>query len=435
MNIAVDFATAVLDILVLSIFLRGLYQNNVRSTFFVWTAYIIAGMLLCVLSLFSFHPMLRLGIAFIIFFALSIVLYGAKWMNAFYGSLLLCVINVIVDYSISTLMTFFGIPTETLAVYGNNRVLYIVISKLVLFFLVFLVIRISKWRRLQDSFIESVPLLLCQVFSVFICYLMYLAVYNAATKITWGFVVGAIGILYINIIIFLYVERIKEVGEIRRQNELADLQYQLKVDYFDQIKEEQAETRALWHDIKKYLNTMNELMNMNDIRSARDCIAQVTDLFDGIGRVVNVGNTVVSAVLNASVQKARRMNIETELDIRVRPDLDISAADLSVIVGNTVDNAIEACEPLADEDKKISMQLIQKGAILYYEIKNPYMKTDPELETEEKNPKLHGYGLKNVKRCIDKYKGTMTIYSCDKYFVVSIHMNLPIGSNSGQMVS
>jgi ABC-type bacteriocin/lantibiotic exporter with double-glycine peptidase domain len=135
----------------------------------------------------------------------------------------------------------------------------------------------------QDSLIEVIPLLLCQIFSIFICYLMYLTVYSEATRITWSFIIGAIGILYINIVIFLYFERIKEASEIKRQNELADLQYQLKVDYFDQIKEEQAETRALWHDIKKYLNTMNELMSMNDISSARNCFAQVTDLFDGIG--------------------------------------------------------------------------------------------------------------------------------------------------------
>ena len=60
----------------------------------------------------------------------------------------------------------------------------------------------------------------------------------------------------------------------RRQNELADLQYQLKVDYFNQIKEDQANTRALWHDIRKYLNTMNELINRNDIENARNASAR-----------------------------------------------------------------------------------------------------------------------------------------------------------------
>jgi sensor histidine kinase regulating citrate/malate metabolism len=332
-------------------------------------------------------------------------------------------------------MLFFGIGTDTLEVYGNNRVLYIVLAKLVQFFLIFFVVRLSRWRQSRDSLIESVPLLMCQVFSIFICYLMYLAVHNEATRLTWSFVIGAVGILYINIIIFLYVERVKEVSEMRRQNELADLQYQLKVDYFNQIKEDQADTRALWHDIKKYLNTMNELISRNDIDHARECITHVQDLFNGIGNVVDVGNTVISAVLNASIQKARRMNIETTLDIRVKPDLNISAADLSVIVGNTVDNAVEACAELEEGQKKISIQLIQKGALLYYEIKNPYKKQDPESDEEEKNPKLHGYGLKNVRRCIDRYKGTMNIHSSDTHFVVSIHMNIPAEQLSAQLVS
>lgn len=434
MYIAVEIATAILEMLVISIYLKGLYQNYVKNTVIVWVSYAITGIFLCLISVFSVDPLLRLVYAFVSFFVLSALLFGAKWINAFYGALLLCVINVIVDYAIFGLITFFGIQADTLKVYGNNRVLYIVLAKLIQFFLIFLVIRLSKWRKTRDSLVETIPLLMCQVFSIFVCYFMYLAVYNEATRLTWSFIIGAVGILYINIVIFLYVERIKEVGEMRRQNELADLQYQLKVDYFNQIKEDHANTRALWHDIKKYLNTMNELISRNDIDHARECITQVEDLFNGIGHVVDVGNTVVSAVLNASTQKARRMNIDTELDIRVRPDLNISAADLSVIVGNTVDNAVEACAALED-GKKISIQLIQKGALLYYEIKNPYKKRDPEAEEEERNPKLHGYGLKNVRRCIDKYKGTMNICSSDTHFCVSIHINIPAEQLSAQLVS
>jgi sensor histidine kinase YesM len=421
--------------LVLSIFLKGLYQDYVKGGFVIFTSYVVAGLILCVLSVLHVPPILRLGYAFITFFTLPMLLFGVKSMNAFYSAMLLCVINIIVDYAISGVIVFFGIAADTLEVYGNNRVLFIVVAKLVQFFLIFLVIRLSNRKKSRGSLIEAVPLLMCQVFSVFVCYLMYLAVHNSATQITWSFIIGAIGILYINITIFIYVERIKEVGEIKRQNELADLQYKLKVDYFNQIKEDQANTRALWHDIKKYLNTMNELICRNEFDHARECITQVEGLFGGLGNVVDVGNTVISAVLNASIQRARRMNISTDLDIRVRPDLNISAADLSVIIGNTVDNAVEACALLEEGDKEISIQLIQKGALLYYEIKNPYKKRDDETELEDNGRKLHGYGLKNVKRCIDKYNGTMSIYSCETHFVVSIHMNIPAGQTAAQLVS
>jgi hypothetical protein len=423
--IAVEITSAILEMLVLSIYLKGLYQDYSKSIFVVWISYTVAGIGLCLLSIFSFSVMMRLTYIFLALFILSVFLFDAKWMNGFYGALLLCVINVIVDYTISGLMLSFGLHADTLKIYGNNRVLYIVLAKLVQLFFIFLVIRLTKRKKSQDSLIEAVPLLLCQVFSVFVCYFMYLAVRNDEALLSWSFIIGAAGILYINIVIFMYVERVKEVGEMKRQNEMADLQYQLKVDYFNQVKEDQANTRALWHDIRKYLNTMNELMSRNDIDHTRECICQVTDLFDGLGNVVDVGNTVVSAVLNASIQKTRRMNIETTLDIRVRPELNISAADLSVIIGNTVDNAIEACKLLEEGQRKISIQLIQKGALLYYEIRNPYKKQDPESEQEERSSKLHGYGLKNIRRCIDKYKGTMSVEANDTSFIVSVHINIP----------
>ncbi|NLT14861.1 MAG: ATP-binding protein, partial [Clostridiales bacterium] len=83
----------------------------------------------------------------------------------------------------------------------------------------------------------------------------------------------------------------------------------------------------------------------------------------------------------------------------------------------------------------ISVQLIQKDALLYYEIRNPYLREDPESDQEEKNQKLHGYGLKNVRRCIDKYKGTMNIDANGTQFTVSIHINIPAESKSALPVS
>jgi hypothetical protein len=173
--IAVEIATAILEMLVLSIFLKGLYENYVKSTLVIWMSYAAAGIILCLLSVFHVAPLLRLCYAFLTFFTLPVLLFGAKSMNAFYSAMLLCVINVIVDYAISGLIVFFGVAADTLEVYGNNRVLFIVLAKLVQFFSFFLVIRLSKRKKSKDSLIEAVPLLMCQVFSVFICYLMYLA--------------------------------------------------------------------------------------------------------------------------------------------------------------------------------------------------------------------------------------------------------------------
>ncbi len=118
--------------------------------------------------------------------------------------------------------------------------------------------------------------------------------------------------------------------------------------------------------------------------------------------------------------------------IRVRPDLNISAADLSVIIGNTFDNAIEACERIAGGKKYIEVSLIEKNMLLFYEITNSF---DPAAPIVKDNPKRHGFGLKNVKRCIDKYRGNMAIEAGGTEYKVSIHINIPVEYTGGQLVS
>lgn len=420
--IFIEIANVILEITIISIYLKGLFQNYEKKTIIIYLYYSVAAIGLCLLSNDQINPLYRLGFAFLIIFLIAKQLFNTKWITAFYSALLFCAISVIVDIICSGIISLFGLPTASLMVYGNNRILFIVFAKLIETFCIFLAIKLSKWKKSQDSLVGAIPLLLCQISSIFVCYVMYLAAVKTAEEVSFTFIAGAVGIFYINIVIFLYVERIKEVSEIKRQNEIAELQYKSKLEYFEHVKEDQDETRALWHDIKKYLLTVNELISRNDIAGAKACINQVTDFFGNIGNVVDVGNTVVSAVLNHSIQKARRIGIDIELDVRIQPDLNISAADLSVIIGNTFDNAIEACGGLNDENKKISVQLIQKSNILFYEIRNPYTQN---TEPIKKDRKMHGFGLRNVKRCIEKYKGSIIIDSDDSEFKVSIHINIP----------
>ncbi|SHI22228.1 GHKL domain-containing protein [Sporobacter termitidis DSM 10068] len=431
MYILIEIANVVLGIVIISIYLKGLYQNYEKKLPVILALYAVAGIGLSVLSVMPINPFIRLGFTCISILLLAKYLFGAKWLTSLYSALLFSAIAIIVENICSGLIIAFGVSSNEIYKYGNYRVIYLVFSELVELFAVYLVVRLSQWKKTNESLFSAVPLLLCQIFSIFICYVMYLGALKTATQITVSFIIGALGILYINIVIFLYVERIKKVSEIKKQNELAEQQYESKLEYFEQVKEDQAETRALWHDIKKYLNTMTELINMNDTVHARECIDQVTELFAEIGNVVDVGNTVISAVLNHSVQKARRLGVDTDLDVRVQPDLNIPAADLSVIIGNTFDNAIEACGRLESAGKKITVQLIEKNSILFYEITNPY---DPRLPAEKKDPKRHGFGLKNVKRCLDKYKGTMYTESDGAMYRVSININIP-GEHSGPLAS
>lgn len=95
-------------------------------------------------------------------------------------------------------------------------------------------------------------------------------------------------------------------------------------------------------------------------------------MLHSIWHVVDVDNRVISVTLNEHVQKATQEEIRLDLDIQILKELPISASDLYILLGNTLENAIEACCSLPNEKRKIALKLKLHYHILFYRIENPH---------------------------------------------------------------
>ena len=135
--------------------------------------------------------------------------------------------------------------------------------------------------------------------------------------------------------------------------------------------------------------------------------------------MVDVNNRVVSVILNEYFQIAKDAGISIELDVMVPTELFVTAADLYVLLGNTLDNAIEACMELPKEQRRITLKLKKHTSMLYYEISNPY----DEKHLHRVRGNYHGFGLKNVAKCVDKYRGKLDVSTTNGVFQVVAHMN------------
>lgn len=97
--------------------------------------------------------------------------------------------------------------------------------------------------------------------------------------------------------------------------------------------------------------------------------------------------------------------------------------DLYTLLGNALDNAIEANEKILDRAKRwISVQIQNKKGIVLVEIINPYtgtIKMQHGLPITSKSDKLsHGYGTQSIKAIVEKYDGNLTIKTeNDKYLL------------------
>ena len=107
------------------------------------------------------------------------------------------------------------------------------------------------------------------------------------------------------------------------------------------------------------------------------------------------------------------------MDITIPEVLAISTLLLSVVIGNTFDNAIEACRLIAPEKRVIHLQLRKQNRILFYSIGNPYI----DAVTQLRVGKHHGYGLKNVERAVNQNNGNFQVEKVDGNFIVQIRLN------------
>lgn len=202
-----------------------------------------------------------------------------------------------------------------------------------------------------------------------------------------------------------------------RQQQDAQRQYAMQKDYYRQLQEKQAQTRALWHDLSKYLRAAKAET------APSEALEQLQNMLDDATAIVDVGNPVVNVILNEYAQSAKALGIQLRLRVQLPEELFVSAADLYVIIGNTMDNAMEACRALPQSQRFIELTLRTHLDILYYKLANPYDGT-----TKRPKDAMRGHGLDNARRCVAQYDGQLLTQQDHGFFIVSAHMNKPTKS-------
>ena len=190
--------------------------------------------------------------------------------------------------------------------------------------------------------------------------------------------------------------------------------YALQEEYYQQLRSKQAETRALWHDLNKYLRAAKAET------SSAQALEQLEAMLGSATEIVDVGNTILNVILNEYAQMAKATGVELRMKVQVPEKLSVSVADLYILIGNTMDNAIEACHALPPEQRMIDLTLRTHNDVLFFKLTNPYVSEQPKQNTDP----MHGHGLQNVRRCVEKYGGFADWVKKDGYFTVTAHMNI-----------
>lgn len=413
----IELAGSITNIALLSLFMSRLFvRNKIQSKWhYTFLTLLCTGQ--CVLSLFPNWVIPRTLYLLLGGFLLARLFYEVQTWPAAFASGSFFVLGSVVEI---LAMLWIGVrlpDTDLLMQVGAARLIYVVFSNLIQIPLLILVSHFFNREESDLRIVWLLPLISIQLASISVCYVVQC---HAADKDFPDYMVFFMAVLlFVNIMIVFYVEALRKNEKEKYLAELTEQHYHLQIEYYQQLLEKQQETKALWHDIKKYTAAMQAVAAQNDSEQLRQIAQAAEDAYERVKDISAVGNPVVDALLNQYLRSAKENQIQVLLDITIPEVLAISTLLLSVVIGNTFDNAIEACRLINPEKREIHLQLRKQNRILFYSIENPYI----DAVTQLRVGKHHGYGLKNVERAVNQNNGNFQLEKVDGNFIVQIRLN------------
>ena len=145
--------------------------------------------------------------------------------------------------------------------------------------------------------------------------------------------------------------------------------------------------------------------------------------------ISNSGNSTVDAIINFKYAIAKEYLVDFQLKLFIPEVLPIEDCDLGVVIGNAIDNAIDAAKGCRIREKVIEISMGVKKGSLVMRIKNPYeheLKRDKAgnyLSTKEEKFS-HGFGLNSIEKIVNQYEGECLVKTENGFFILTILMNL-----------
>lgn len=432
-NYIINLLGNICELLVLHFFFIGGFVSKFKKpTSIILSILFVLAQFLSTNLFLSKSPLIILGT--VLFCFLVSLLYKMKWSKRIIYSIFLYLILALPEAIIGmTLSLLFHVDVS----YLQNTPLIFATCTLTSKFLSYIFILIIKKRNFKldcDSPKHNVVLIYSlPVASVFVM-LLFLKCCYIVEEYSFQIItlVSSIILAFANIAVFYIVDKLNEMIEIKEKLLFAEKHINNQIVHYQELYKYQNELRMFRHDIRNRLLSLIGLINENEAEKAIQTMKCNIDWLDQkTNNIINSGNPVIDAILQSKLYFAKEKGISIDVFIRLSTNIKIDEIELGIILGNALDNAIEAVVNTSEsENKHIEIRMITVADRISISVKNPVennVDTQKLITTKSTNKRNHGYGIKSIQTIAQKYDG-IVLFSCENYiFTININLgNQPI---------
>lgn len=399
-----------------------------RPISLIWALGLLIFQLLADRFLAAFD-LLYVAIDFIIVLFFSISLQKGKNLWSVFSA---AVYVIVIMLSTTFVFTIFSLFTDNIEVVVQGDISYI---RLV-FLLICKTIHFSFYRLLlllfkKDNNLDIKNSLLSVLFNVVTAIelsiiLEIAAIYDLSGMGLWVTILSIFMILQ-NIILYLMINQIQKL--LKNKYELSLIREKI-----DSEKSRVEEATVVWnnirkvrHDLKNHFAILKGKLEEEDMESCKKYLSELNNTVENMGNLIKSGNSIIDYLINSKLSNLN--NVKVLISGYVGNYSDIDEMDLACILGNVLDNAIEAQKKVTAE-KRIELHFLQKNTNRVIVCKNTIdesvLNDNSDLKSTKDSTEFHGLGHQIVESTVKKYDGMVNYYEDENNTVFCVQIIIPL---------
>lgn len=313
------------------------------------------------------------------------------------------------------------------ATYLDTAVLRIIISAICFPFMYMLwkkyivpVVKTDNRRQWRQAWI--IPIIF-SIVSLAYCENNFEITYMRFNQVIARFTLS-IGVVIVSVMQFSNMNTEEKFVRAEEKAKRSKMLIDMKSEQYNMITEKIEKTRKSRHDIHHHINVVYQLAKENKIEQLIEYLEEYNKIYSTKEPMVYCNNSTVDAILNHYILLAKDNGIEVQLNVALPEELKIRDTDLCIVIGNLLENAIEASEK--EENKRIKLRINRSNEYICMLVSNLYngeiKKGHSGYYSRKREFKDTGIGLSSVSAVVEKYDGRMEVDHTNGEFNVFIMM-------------
>lgn len=313
---------------------------------------------------------------------------------------------------------------------GVGRYIYISLHKLALFTLLQFILHVFRSDEALNVWNGVLTFSLSLTTMLGLGATMYVAISPVAVDFQTQILIIVISFILINVFLYVLLYQIQKLQKSRYELKLLEEKMAFEKARHNDASAVWENVRKVQHDMKQHLTVMSGYLEQEESEACRTYIQSLLPQVDQMGKLIRSDNTILDYLINSKLCALKNTRVIISGSIG---DLsDIRDADLACLMGNILDNAIEAVEQV--EEKRIELLFSKQNSnriiICKNTVKESVLKNNKELRTTKKSGDSHGWGHQIVEKIVSDYHGMIDYFEEFGMFGVQIILPGPVNSDN-----